>query len=220
MTALTMATRIHPSAEVSPLARIGDGCLIWNNAQVREGARLGEGCIVGKDVYIDAGVQVGCNVKVQNGAQLYHGATIEDGVFVGPQACLTNDRVPRAINPDGSLKQAADWEVGETRIRYGASLGACCVVLPGVTVGRFAMVAAGAVVTRDVPDHGLVVGTPARLVGYACACGRRLEVRDGWGHCPACGRRVEIENTGYPDSTVRVESTVQIEGIAQMERRS
>lgn len=184
---------VHPSADVSPRARIGKGTRIWNRAQVREGAVLGEQCNVGKDVYIDCDVRIGNCCKIQNSALIYHGAVIEDGVFIGPQACLTNDRYPRAINPDGSLKGVDDWEVGQTVVRYGASIGAGAIIVTGVEIGRFAMVGAGAVVTHDVPAYGLVVGTPARLVGYVCACGARLEIDDqGRGRCPRCRREIEI----------------------------
>jgi acetyltransferase-like isoleucine patch superfamily enzyme len=186
------AAVIHSSADVSPLAEIGPGTYIWHRVQVREHAVLGPECVIGKDVYIDHGVQVGARVKVQNGAQLYHGATIEDGVFIGPQACLTNDRQPRAINLDGSLKRADDWVVSPTHIAQGASIGAAAVLLPGITVGRYALVGAGAVVTHDVPAHGLVVGNPARLVGYVCACGQRIEIESGVGHCAACGSTVTL----------------------------
>ncbi|HMQ55807.1 MAG TPA: acyltransferase [Anaerolineae bacterium] len=166
--------RIHPTAEVSPEAEIGEGCLIWHQAQIREGAKLGPGCIVGKGVYIDFGVPIGRNVKIQNYALIFHGVSIEDGVFIGPQVCLTNDKSPRAVNPDLSLKGAADWEVAPSLIRTGAALGAGAVVLPGVTVGRWAMVGSGAVVTQDVPDYGLVWGNPARLQGYVDPLGRRF----------------------------------------------
>jgi acetyltransferase-like isoleucine patch superfamily enzyme len=179
--------RVHPTADVSPRAEIGDDTSIWHQAQVREGARIGRECIVGKNVYIDFAVLVGSRVKIQNNCSVYHGAVLEDGVFLGPHVVITNDLYPRAINPDGTLKGNDDWEVGPVRICYGASIGACAVIRPGVTVGRFAMVGAGAVVTRDVPPHGLVVGAPARLVGYACACGRRLVPEEDRLRCEHCG---------------------------------
>jgi acetyltransferase-like isoleucine patch superfamily enzyme len=188
---------IHPTADVSPHAEIGHGTRIWHQAQVRERAQIGANCIVGKGVYIDFGVRIGDNVKIQNGVFVYHGVTIEDGVFVGPRVCFTNDAFPRAITPDGVLKTDADWEVGAIVVRYGASLGAGAIILPDVTIGRFALVGAGALVTKDVPDHGLVVGNPARLVGYVCGCARRLRERERrdalWLlECPACEARYEL----------------------------
>jgi acetyltransferase-like isoleucine patch superfamily enzyme len=178
---------IHPTADVSSQACIGLGTRIWHQAQVREGAHIGSNCIIGKGVYIDFDVQVGNNVKIQNGAYLYHGLTVADGVFIGPGACFTNDVYPRAITPDGQLKGNEDWEVGPTCVGYGASIGAGAVVLPNITIGRFALVAAGAVVTRSVPDHGLAAGVPARLLGYVCCCGRRLQAAPTGLTCPACG---------------------------------
>lgn len=177
---------IHTTAEVSPKAQIGAGTRIWHFVQVREGVNIGENCIIGKDVYVDFDVKIGNNVKIQNGSLVYHGVTLEDGVFVGPQVCLTNDRNPRAITPDGKLKGNDDWVVGPILVKFGASLGACSVILPNVTVGRFALVGAGAVVTRDVPDHGLVIGNPARLTGYVCSCGRKMEKKDTGYHCTVC----------------------------------
>ncbi|MFC1975687.1 acyltransferase [Chloroflexota bacterium] len=180
---------IHPTAEVSTGADIGSGTGIWHQAQVREGARIGENCIIGKGAYIDFEVRIGHSVKIQNYVSVYHGATVEDGVFLGPYVCLTNDKLPRAITPEGKLKSDAEWEVGQIRIKYGAAIGARAVVLPDVTVGRFALVGAGAVVTKDVPDYGLVVGNPARLIGYACKCGRRLrndpDHSEKW-YCDTC----------------------------------
>lgn len=169
---------IHPSAEVSPKAEIGEETRIWHGAQVREGARIGRGCIVGKNAYIDFDVRLGNYVKVQNNCSLYHGLEVEDGVFIGPHVIFTNDRVPRAINPNGTLKGAADWQVGRTLVRYGASIGAGAVIVTGVTIGRWALVGAGAVVTRDVPDYGLVVGNPAQLLCYISAGGQRCESQE------------------------------------------
>jgi acetyltransferase-like isoleucine patch superfamily enzyme len=165
---------IHPSAEVSPKASIGRGAKIWHQAQVREGATIGENCIVGKGAYVDFDVSIGANSKLQNGVFVYHGATVAEGVFLGPGVIITNDRVPRAINPDGTLKRDSDWQVSHTHIGRGASIGAQATILPGVTIGDFAMVGAGAVVTRDVPPHALVYGNPARVHGYVCACGANL----------------------------------------------
>ncbi|HEX6128533.1 MAG TPA: acyltransferase [Candidatus Limnocylindria bacterium] len=184
--------RIHPTAEVAPSAQIGPGTGIWNQAQVREDARIGADCVVGKNVYVDVGVVVGNNVKIQNNVSLYHGVTVEDGVFIGPHACFTNDKVPRAVNVDGSPKTDEDWEVGPILVRHGAAIGANATILPGVTIGRWAMVGSGAVVTRDVADNELVVGNPARRIGSACPCGQPLRDDDDGdpyvGDCPRCGR--------------------------------
>lgn len=198
--------RIHPTAEVSDLAQIGAGTSIWNQCQVREDVVIGTGCIFGKDVYVDFGVQIGDNVKVQNGALLYHGVTVESGVFIGPGAILTNDKRPRAVNLDGSLKSDEDWEVGAITVCYGAAIGAGAVVLPDVRVGRFALVGAGAVVTGDVPDHGLVYGNPARLAGFVCGCGQLLEAagdikagrdREVSFRCPTCESDILIAASDY-----------------------
>ena len=177
---------VHSTAEVSPNAQIGSGTRIWHFVQIREGVVIGQNCIIGKDVYVDANVKIGNNVKIQNSALIYHGVSLEDGVFVGPQACLTNDRNPRAITPEGTLKGNEDWVVGPILVKYGASLGAGSLILPNVTIGRFAMIGAGAVVTRDVPDHGLVIGNPARLVGYVCHCGRKMEQQGRVWICHVC----------------------------------
>lgn len=184
---------VHPTADVSPQATLGPGTRIWHQAQVREGARLGANCIVGKGAYVDFDVVIGDNVKIQNGVYVYHGVTVEDGVFLGPGVILTNDKLPRAINPDGSLKGDADWEVSPILIRRGASVGAGAVVLPGVTVGEFAMVGAGAVVTRDVPAQGLAYGNPARAHGYVCHCGQILvQVDDNQWKCEVCNECFEF----------------------------
>lgn len=185
---------IHPTADVSPEAHIGEGTQIWHHVQVREGARIGQNCILGKGVYVDFDVVIGNNCKLQNGVYIYHPAVVEDGVFLGPGVIITNDRLPRAVNPDGTLKRATDWQASPVTVRYGAAIGAASVVLPGVTIGRWALVGAGAVVTKDMPDHGLAMGNPARLVGYVCACGARLEGEPiiGQWMCLSCGETYEL----------------------------
>jgi len=192
--------RIHPTADVSPAAEIGAGTSIWHQAQVREGARIGANCILSKGVYIDAGVTLGNNVKVQNYVSIYHGVTIEEGVFCGPHCVFTNDKSPRAVNPDGSLKSGDDWVLSATLVRAGAAIGANATIVCGVTLGRWAMVGSGSVVTRDVPDYGLVWGNPARLRGFACPCGARLRQDrvDGANVvalCPRCNARILIATT-------------------------
>ncbi len=155
----------HPTADVSPKSQIGENSKIWHYVQIREGVRIGKNCILGKDVYVDLNVQIGDNVKMQNRASVYHGTTIEDGVFIGPHVILTNDKNPRAINADGTLKTDDGWTVGKTLVKKGASIGAGSVILPGITIGEFAMIGAGSVVTKNVPDYALVYGNPARIKG-------------------------------------------------------
>lgn len=171
---LEVSTLIHPTADVSPDARVGEGSKIWDDVRIREDAVIGDECIVGRGAYVDAGVSIGDRVKIQNNALVYHGVTVDSGVFIGPGAILTNDRYPRAVTSDGRLASAADWNVDEIHLEFGCSIGAGAVVVAGADVGRFATVGAGAVVTRSVPAHGLVLGTPARLSGWVCTCGRRL----------------------------------------------
>ncbi len=192
-----MTVRIHPTADVSEKANIGDGTSIWHQAQVREGVHIGKNCIIGKGVYIDADVTIGDNVKIQNYTSVYHGVTLEDGVFVGPHVCFTNDLQPRAINVDGSLKSADDWALSETLIRRGAALGANSTIRCGVTIGQWAMIGSGSVPTRDVPDYGLAYGNPARLHGFVCPCGAKLEKETEQGNlvitcCPKCSQKIEI----------------------------
>jgi UDP-2-acetamido-3-amino-2,3-dideoxy-glucuronate N-acetyltransferase len=149
---------------------------------------------VGKGAYVDTNVRIGDFSKLQNGVLVYHGFNVEAGVFLGPGVMLLNDKHPRAINPDGTPKTDEDWEVSEGIVEYGASVGGGAVVLPGVRIGRMALVGSGAVVTRDVPERGIVVGNPARLRGFACDCGHTLGPADASGtrHCDACGRAFRL----------------------------
>jgi len=187
------STFVHPTADVSPRATIGAGTRIWHQAQVREGAVIGMDCVLGKGAYVDTDVRIGNRCKLQNHVSVFHGFSLEDGVFLGPGVMLLNDKHPRAINPDGSLKSDEDWEVSEGVVEYGAALGGGAIVLPGVRIGRMAVVGSGAVVTRDVPERGIVVGNPARLHGFACDCGHTLgEVRPESYECPKCGRTYQL----------------------------
>jgi acetyltransferase-like isoleucine patch superfamily enzyme len=170
-----MPIRIHPTADVSESASLGEGTSVWHQAQIREGVTIGERCTISKGVYIDTGVSIGNNVKIQNYVSVFHGVIIEDGVFVGPHVCFTNDLRPRAVNPDGSVKSTDDWTLSETVVHTGAALGANSTIICGVTIGKWAMVGSGSVVTRSIPDYGLVWGNPARLQGFVCPCGERLK---------------------------------------------
>jgi acetyltransferase-like isoleucine patch superfamily enzyme len=179
---------IHPTAEVSPRATVGDGTRVWNEAQIREGATVGRDCILAKGVYVDTDVVIGDRVKLENRVSVFRGARLAAGVFVGPHSCFLNDKRPRATTVEGALKREDDWQVSGVSVAEGASIGGGCTILPGVSIGRYALVGAGAVVTRDVPDYGLVVGNPARLVGYVCECAGRLQD----GVCSICGRSYQV----------------------------
>ena len=152
---------------------------------------VGKNCIVGRGAYIGSRVRVGDNVKIQNYALVYEPAVVGDGVFIGPAAVFTNDRFPRSVNPDGSLKSGQDWEPVGVTVLEGASIGARSVCVAPVTVGRWALVAAGAIVIRDVPDFALVVGVPARRIGWVGRAGVPLERVAGRAEwvCPQTGAK-------------------------------
>lgn len=170
-----MPVKILGSADVDENVTVGDGSSVWHLAQIREGATLGRNCVIGRGAYIGAGVEMGDSCKVQNYALVYEPARLGHGVFVGPAVVLTNDTYPRAINPDGTAKSAADWEAVGVIVDDGASIGARAVCVAPVHIGAWSLVAAGSVVTRDVPDHALVAGVPARQIGWVGRTGRRLE---------------------------------------------
>lgn len=178
---------ISELAEVDPGAVVGAGCRVWQLAQIREDAVVGHNCVIGRGAYVGAGVRIGDNVKLQNLSLVYEPAVIGDGVFVGPGAILTNDRNPRATDPLGRLKSGGDWIAEGVVVAAGASIGAGAVVLGGVSIGEWAMVGAGAVVVRDVPDHGLVVGNPAGLIGWVGRSGERLRSDGKQWTCPVTG---------------------------------
>ncbi len=181
---------IHPSAEVHRSAIIGNGTKIWNLVQVREDVRIGEGCTISKDVYIDVGVQIGNRVKIQNGVSVYQGVTLEDDSFVGPHAAFTNDIMPRSFN--------VEWEVVPTLVGRGASIGANATILCGLTLGPYSMISAGSTLTVDAPPHGLMSGSPARLVAFICRHGHRMVPTNHGGYvatfrCEECDESLSVE---------------------------
>ncbi len=183
-----VSARVAADADVHPDAVLGEGTSVWNQATVREHAVLGRSCVVGRGAYLGPGVTVGDNVKIQNYALVYEPASLGDGAFVGPAVVFTNDLNPRAVTPEGRLKTAEDWDAVGVTVLEGGSVGARAVCVAPVTIGRWAMVAAGAVVTRDVPDFALVAGVPARRLGWVGRAGVRLTDEGGGRYtCPRTG---------------------------------
>jgi acetyltransferase-like isoleucine patch superfamily enzyme len=176
---------IHPLAVVEDGAKIGSGTSVWHYAHIRAGATVGKDCILGKGVYVDTGVTVGDRCKIQNGVNVYVGVTLEDDVFVGPSATFTNDLTPRAFNKE--------WEIVNTSVESGASIGANATVVCGVVVGSLSMIAAGAIVTRDVRPHELVAGAPAATLGWVCRCGTVISRDQEPPQALVCERCKEME---------------------------
>jgi UDP-3-O-[3-hydroxymyristoyl] glucosamine N-acyltransferase len=195
---------IHPTADVADTATIPASAQVWHYAQIREGASLGENCIVGRGAYVGSDVAVGDNCKIQNYALVYEPAVIGNGVFIGPAAVLTNDQFPRAVTPDGALKSGKDWHAVGVTIGDGASIGAQAVCVAPVLIGKWALVGAGSVVVADVADYALVVGSPARRIGWVGEAGAPLVTEDGtnW-RCPQTNRRYSESPTGELTPEVR-----------------
>jgi len=186
---------VHELAVVDEGAKIGKGTKIWHFAHIRGTAEIGSECNIGKGVYVDADVKIGNRVKIQNGVSVYHGVTIEDDVFCGPHMTFTNDLYPRAFGET--------WEVSNTLVKRGASIGAHAVVICNHVLGEYSMIGSGAIVTRDVPNHGLVIGNPARLVGFVCKCGKPLKLileetdNNVIFQCSKCGENIQIPTSDY-----------------------
>jgi acetyltransferase-like isoleucine patch superfamily enzyme len=190
------APRIEGSADVDDSALIGNGTQIWHLAQIREQAVIGADCVIGRGAYLGPGVRLGNRCKVQNYALVYEPAQVGDGVFIGPAVVFTNDEFPRAITTDGALKTEADWTMVAVTVGDGAAIGARAVCVAPLTIGRWALVAAGSVVTRDVLDYALVAGVPARRIGWVGPAGRRLEsTGEGSWTCPVSGEQF-VERDG------------------------
>lgn len=156
---------VHHTANVSDQAKIGKGTKIWINVQIRENCEIGEDCIISKDVYVDTYAKIGDRCKIQNSVSIYQGVELESEVFVGPNACFTNDKVPRAFNNS--------WKITKTLIKKGASIGANATIVCGITVGEYAMIAAGSVVTKNVEPYSLVMGNPAKHYCYVDKMGNK-----------------------------------------------
>jgi acetyltransferase-like isoleucine patch superfamily enzyme len=195
--------RIHPTAMVERDVTIGEGSSVWDNVHIRHGATIGEECIVGEKSYIAYDVRIGNRVKINAFVYICAAVTIEDGVMISASTTFTNDRFPRATTPD--LKQLRPSDPDEhtlpTLVKAGATIGAACTIGNDLTIGRWAMVGMGSVVTKSVPDHHLVLGSPARSVGVVCKCGQLMHrfSKENWREesgfvtCPACSSRYELE---------------------------
>jgi UDP-2-acetamido-3-amino-2,3-dideoxy-glucuronate N-acetyltransferase len=184
---------VHESAVVHPSVVIPDGAKIWAFAHVREGVVLGENCVIGRNVYIGPGVRIGKNCKIQNDSQIYEPAQLGNGVFVGPGVILTNDKNPRAVNPDGSQKSPKDWQPVGVTVLEGASLGAGSICIAPLVVGRWAVISAGSVATKDLRAFGLYMGTPARLVSWVGRAGYPLVSIDNIHFdCPKTGEKYKV----------------------------
>ena len=190
---MSKVTIPHTSV-VDKTAVIGEGTRVWNFVHVRENAEIGKECVLADYVYVGRGVKIGNNVKLENRATVYEGVTIEDKVFVGPHVTFTNDLIPRSFN--------TDWKILQTLVKEGSSIGAGTVIVCGVTIGEYALIGAGSVVTENIPPHALAYGNPARIRGFVCRCSRKLETTEKKKNhvsmeCPVCSERYKIATEDY-----------------------
>jgi UDP-2-acetamido-3-amino-2,3-dideoxy-glucuronate N-acetyltransferase len=176
---------VHPTAFVDAGAKIGDGTKVWHFAHVMGEASVGRDVTLGQNVFVARGVQIGDGCKVQNNVSVYEGVVLEDLVFCGPSMVFTNVRNPRAAHPTSRETYAI------TRVKRGTTIGANATIVCGVTIGEWAFIASGAVVTRDIPPYGMVAGVPATRIGWACECGQRIDLQGGEATCSSCGRRYQ-----------------------------
>lgn len=174
---------VHPTAVVDEDVSIGEGTRIWHFTHLGKGCRIGERCSLGQNVYVAPGVTIGSNVKIQNNVSIYEGVELEDDVFCGPSMVFTNVITPRSAFPRNTSRHYI-----RTLVRRGATIGANATIVCGNTIGEFGFVGAGAVVTHSVPNYAIVVGNPARVIGYACECGARLSLETNGAHCTGCAR--------------------------------
>ncbi len=184
----------HHTSVVDETAILGDGTRVWHFVHVRENAKIGKDCVLADYVYMGRGVKIGNGVKLENRATVYEGVTIEDNVFVGPHVTFTNDPYPRSFN--------TDWKILQTLVKEGVSIGAGTVIVCGITIGAYSLVGAGSVVTKNVPSHALVCGNPARIRGFVCRCGRKLETEEKKKDhvlmkCPVCREKYKIATEDY-----------------------
>ena len=185
---------VHPTAIVDKAASLGTGTKVWHFVHIMGNAKLGKDCVVADYVHVSNGVTIGNNVKLENRTTLYEGVTIQDQVFVGPHTTFTNDLYPRSINQD--------WKITPTLVKKGSSIGAASVIVCGVTIGKYALIGSGSVVTTDVPDYALAYGNPARVRGFVCKCGKKLETKEKKQNtvlmmCPFCKADYEIPEKDY-----------------------
>ena len=184
---------VHPSSYVDEGCTIGNGTKIWHFSHIMQGCTIGEKCNIGQNVVISPGVVLGNGVKIQNNVSVYTGVICEDGVFLGPSCVFTN-----VINPRAFIERKSEYR--KTTVKQGASIGANATIVCGHDIGRYAFVGAGAVVTKDVPDYAMVYGSPARIHGWVCRCGEKLEFHDGRAACAACGASYTKENEQVKES--------------------